>query len=63
MTTEADVVEAAATAVFTVESSWSTVEVIAQASDDNIKVVTKMKTPVTSAPELTEGSRGFTLTQ
>ena len=44
MTTEADLLEAAATLVFTVEFSWSTVEMIAQASDDIIKVVPKMKT-------------------
>jgi hypothetical protein len=43
MTTEADLLEVAATLVFTVEFSWSTVE-IAQASDDIIKVVPKMKT-------------------
>ena len=43
-TTEADLLQAAATLVFTVESSWSTVEMIAQASDDIIKVVPKMKT-------------------
>jgi len=30
--------------VFAVESSWSTVEMIAQTSDDNIKVVPEMKT-------------------
>jgi len=39
MTTAADLLEAAATLVFTVESSWSTVEIIAQA-----RVVPKMKT-------------------
>ena len=44
MTTEADLLEAAATLVVTVKSSWSTVEMIAQASDDIIKVVSKMKT-------------------
>jgi len=44
MTTEADLLEAAATLVFTAEFSWSTVEMIAQASDDNIKVVQKIKT-------------------
>ena len=43
MTIEAYVLEAAATRVFTVESSWSTVEIIAQASDDIIKVVPEMK--------------------
>jgi len=31
MTSEADLLEAAATRVFTVESNWSTVEMIAQA--------------------------------
>jgi len=42
MTTEADLLEAAATLVFTVEFSWSTVGVlIARASDDIIKVVPK----------------------
>jgi len=45
MTTEADLLEAAAaTLVFTVESSLSTVEMIVQASDDITKVVPKMKT-------------------
>jgi len=44
MTTEADLLEAAATLVAIVKSSWSTVEMIAQASYDNIKVVPKMKT-------------------
>jgi len=44
MTTEADFLEVAAALVFTVESSWSTVEMTAQASDDIIKVVPKMKT-------------------
>ena len=44
MTTETDFLEAAATLVFTVEFSWSTVEMIAQASDDIIKVVPRMKT-------------------
>jgi len=44
MTTEADLLEvAAATLVFTVESSLSTVEMIAQASYDIIKVAPKMK--------------------
>ena len=47
-TTEADLLEAAAAAaatlVVTAESSWSTVEIIAQASDDITKVVPKMKT-------------------
>jgi len=40
MTTEADLLQAAATLVFTVEFSWSTVEMIAQASDDIIKPLT-----------------------
>jgi len=44
MTTETDFLEAAATLVFTVEFSWSTVEMIAQASDDIIKVVPRTKT-------------------
>jgi len=44
MTTEADLLEAAATLVFTVEFSWNTVEMIAQTSDNIIKVVPKMKT-------------------
>jgi len=44
MTTEADLLEIAAIRVFRVESSWSTVGMIAQASDDIIKVVPKMKT-------------------
>jgi len=45
MTTEADLLEAAAaTLVCTVESSWSTVEMIAQTSYDITKVVPKMKT-------------------
>jgi len=47
MTTGADLLEAAAAAatlVSTVELSWSTVEMIAQASYDIIKVVPKMKT-------------------
>ena len=44
MTTETDLLETAATIVFTVELSWSTVEMIAQGSDDIIKVVPKMKT-------------------
>jgi len=41
MTNEADLLEAAAKILFKVESSWSTVEMIAQASDDIIKVVPK----------------------
>jgi len=36
MTTEADLLEAAAILEFTVAFSWSTVEMIAQASDDII---------------------------
>jgi len=44
MTAEADLLEAAAALVFTVEFSWSTFEMIAQASDDFIKGVPKMKT-------------------
>ena len=53
MTTEADLLEAAATLVFTVRSSWSTVEKIAQASDDITKVVPKVKlAPVTSVQSL-----------
>jgi len=44
MTTEADLLEAAATLVAIVKSSWSTVEMIAQARYDIIKVVPKMKT-------------------
>jgi len=43
-TTEADLLEAAATLVVTVESSWSTVEMIVQTSDDIINVVPKIKT-------------------
>jgi len=43
-TTEADLLEAAATLRVTVECSWSTVEIIAQASNDIIKVVPKVKT-------------------
>jgi len=41
MTTETDLLEAAATLIFTVEFIWSTVEMIAQTSDDIIKVVHK----------------------
>ena len=44
MTTEADLLEASATLVVTVDFSWSTVEIIAQASHDIIKVVPKVKT-------------------
>jgi len=44
MTNEADLLEAAAILVFTINSSLTTVELIAQASDDIIKVVPKMKT-------------------
>jgi len=40
MTTETDLLEAAATLVFTVQFSWITV-LIARASDDIIKVVPK----------------------
>ena len=37
-------------------------KMIAQASDDSIKLVPNMKdAPVTPAPELTEDSLGFTL--
>jgi len=43
-TTEADLLEAAATLVDMVKSSWSTVEMIAQAIDDIIKFVPKVKT-------------------
>jgi len=41
MTTEAVLLEAAATLLFIVEFSWSAVEMIAQTSDDIIKVVPK----------------------
>ena len=44
MTTEADLLQAAATLAFTVEFSWTAVEMIARASGDIIKVVPKMKT-------------------
>jgi len=44
ITTEADLLEAAATLVFTLAFSWSTVEMIAPASDDIIKVAPKKKT-------------------
>ena len=44
MPTEADLLEVAATRVFTVDSIWNTVEMIAQASDDIIKVVPRTKT-------------------
>jgi len=44
MTTESALFETAATLVFTVEFSWNIIEMIAQASDDIIKVVPKMKT-------------------
>jgi len=44
MTTEAGLLESAATFVFTVEFSRSTIEMIAKASDDIVKVVPKMKT-------------------
>jgi len=43
MTTEADLLEAAVTLVVAVESNWSTVEMIVQASDDIVKVVPEMK--------------------
>ena len=41
ITNEADLLETAATLVLTVEFSWSRVEMVAQASDDIIKVVPK----------------------
>jgi len=41
MTNDADLLESAVTLVVTVQSSWSTVETIVQASDDIIKVVPK----------------------
>jgi len=44
MTTEADLLEIAATLVFRFEFSRSTVEMVAQANDDIVKVVSKMKT-------------------
>ena len=44
MTTEVDLLEASATLVVTVAFSWSTLEIIAQASHDIIKVVPKVKT-------------------
>jgi len=44
MTTESDLLKAAATLVVTVESSCSTVEMTAQLSDDITKVVPKVKT-------------------
>jgi len=44
MTNDADLLEAAVTLVVIVKSSWSTVEIIVQASDDIIKVLQKMKT-------------------
>jgi len=44
MNSKTDILEAAATLVFTVEFIWSTVEMVAQASDDITKVVPKMKT-------------------
>ena len=43
MINDADLLEAAVTLVVIVKSSWSTVEIIVQASDDIIKVVPKMK--------------------
>ena len=64
MTTEADLLEAAATLVVTVESSWSSVEMIAQASDDITKVVPKVKTRSSDlCPELTEVNLHFTFIQ
>jgi hypothetical protein len=44
MTTAPDLLEVAAKSVFTVEFGCSTVEMMAQARDDIIKVVPKMKT-------------------
>jgi len=44
MNNDTDLFEAAVTLVVIVKSSWSTVEIIVQASDDVIKVVPKMKT-------------------
>jgi len=44
VTTEAYLLEIAATIVFAVVSSWGTAEMIAQASNDIIKVVPKLKT-------------------
>ena len=44
MTNEADLLEAAVTLAVTVKSSWSTVGMIVQASDDSIKCSAKMKT-------------------
>jgi len=41
MTNDTDLLEAAVTLVVIVKSSWSTVEIIVQASDDIIKVVPK----------------------
>jgi len=50
----------AATVVF----SWSTAEMMAQASNDIIKVVPKLKTRSSDlCPELTEVSLGFALIQ
>ena len=67
MTTEVDLLEAAAaTLVFTVESSLSMVEMIAQASYDITVLKLRRKwsfTPVTSAPELTEVNPHFTFIQ
>ena len=64
MTAEADLLEAASTIVFTVESIWSTVGMIAQASDDSINWCQKWRlATVTSSPELSEGSLDFVLIQ
>ena len=64
MTNGADLLEAAVTFVVTVKSSWSTVEMIVQASDDITKVVPKNEDSlVTSTPELTEVNLSFTLIQ
>jgi len=41
MTNDADLLEAVVTLVDTVKSTWCTVEMIVQASDDIIKVVPK----------------------
>jgi len=66
MTTEADLLEAAATLVrvFTVESSWNTVEMTVQASYDITKVVPKVNTRSSDlCPELTEVNLHFTFIQ
>jgi len=44
MNNDTDLFEAAVTLVVIVKSSWGTVEIIVQASDDIIKVVPKIKT-------------------